>query len=271
MKEMNSNNPKAKTEEIFIEHGTFGNVKWLIGDHGTLRLTPVEGTNGMLLAFFTPWNCYEITSITADPGVKLPPDATDMFSSLPYLESVDLNNLDTSATKCMNGIFSKDKRLKSLDGIRNWDMSNVENIDKIFYDTAIKSLEPISGWDVSMIRTMNSSFNHCKELKSLLPLKNWETINLRTIYGIFNYCSSLKSLEGLEGWSTSSLKNIGYAFANTPITSLDPIKNWDISSLEYMGDMVRGCSNLQNIDALIKWGNQRTIPEIIFMLLSLKN
>ena len=59
---------------------------------------------------------------------------------------------------------------------------------------------------------------------------------------------------GLDTWeNTQNITNMSYMFYGCKnITNLEPIENWDVSSLTYTHYMFDGCSNLRSLD-LSKW------------------
>jgi surface protein len=64
-------------------------------------------------------------------------------------------------------MFSYCKKLTSLDSISNWDVSNVADMSRMFYNcTGLTSID-LSNWDISNVTNMENMFNACHVLTKL--------------------------------------------------------------------------------------------------------
>ena len=81
-----------------------------------------------------PWNGVARnvkTATVVDEGIQ-PINTSYWFYDASYMTSCDLAKLDTSKVWDMERMFSDCKSLKSLNGLSNWDTSNVENMEAMF-------------------------------------------------------------------------------------------------------------------------------------------
>lgn len=103
----------------------------------------------------------------------------------------------TSATTQMQYLFHSCYNLYRIDGIENWDVSNVSSLSNLFYDCSKLISLDISNWDVSNVTDMDSLFSGCGSLTSL-DISNWDTSNVTTLNNLINGCYKLKSLSSIR-------------------------------------------------------------------------
>lgn len=115
----------------------------------------------------------QINTIVIDEDMTLS-DAEQMFynfaglTKVTGLEHVKFNNLGNVSLQSM---FSNCPNLETLEGIQNWDISNVTNTSNMFsYDKNLKNID-VSGWKTNNKTNMFAMFDH-SGVESL-NLKNW--------------------------------------------------------------------------------------------------
>ena len=119
-------------------------------------------------------------------------NANAMFQGMSYLETLDLNGLDTSQVTNMSNMFNQSNYLKDIK-LSNFDTSKVTNMRYMFfYCSALTSLD-VSNFDTSKVTNMSRMFFHCPNLKSL-DLTNFNTSNVTNIADMFYDCSMLSDL-----------------------------------------------------------------------------
>ena len=135
----------------------------------------------------------------------------------------NLNDIDTSKITDMNSLFSNHEvdylykngiysdEIKKLD-LSSWDVSNV--IDMQFMFWRCNSLEQLdlSGWDTSNVTDMSGVFENCSSLKEL-DLSGWDISNVTSMKQMFSRCKSLKKLN-ISGWDVSNVTNTDLMFNN---------------------------------------------------------
>ena len=217
-----------------VYSGYSGTCEWEIDSDGLLTIGPVNGKSGELDLSSSPTTgdyCEDIVSIYIEEGVSVQgTEADHLFESLFNLEEADLSNLDVSNVENMQSMFYGCESLKSLD-LSGWDVSNVTDMHGMFeYCISLESLD-LSGWDVSNVTDMNGMFYECSSLVSIDGISDWDISQVTDMENMFNKCSSLESLV-LTSWDTSSLKDEDNVFRScTSLVYLD-ISSWDNSSLD---------------------------------------
>ena len=111
-----------------------------------------------------------------------------MFKELTVNSITGLEKLDVSKVTNMNGMFSNlEYDYKSAGGLNigNWDVSNVANMDSMFYNAKLNKSLNIGEWDVSKVTNMNAMFANISFGGSKIDLSNWDVSGV-TQYSNFN-------------------------------------------------------------------------------------
>lgn len=171
-----------------------------------------------------------------------------------YLNDIDVSNMDSMGNMIKR---AGDKALfEGLDphniDISEWDVSNVENMDFMFYDCENFNCD-LSKWDVSKVKSMMYMFNKCKKFKGIglenwdvsnvynmdhtffecenfnCDLSKWDVSNIIIMNGMFEDCINFKG-DGLENWNIKSATELSYMFYNCSSLNCD-LSNWDVSNI----------------------------------------
>ena len=205
----------------------------------------------------------KITSIVIlDSGSKVKYENTSFngaFSGFTALAYVDFAGLDVSMIKSVGDMFSGCTSLVNVDGLSNWNTSNVTSMKSMFSDcTSLTNVDGLSNWNTSNVTDMANMFSDCTNLTSVDGLSNWDTSNVTTLFDTFSGCTSLTSVN-LRNWNTSNVTDMTNMFSGcTSLTSVD-FSNWNTSNVTSMNSMFSGCTSLTDVDSLSNWNTSNVI------------
>ena len=170
-------------------------------------------------------------------------DCTALFWRLKKLESIKLNNFNTSNTTNMEEMFYETTNLKSLN-LLSFDTSNVVNMSYMFAQSGIKELK--QNFNTSNVVYMSGMFTDCPYLKRL-DLSNFNTSNVLNIEGMFRGCSSLYELN-ISSFDTSQVASLNFLFSECSLLKHIDVSSFNTSNVTTMGYIFSGCSSLTEID-----------------------
>ena len=147
-------------------------------------------------------------------------NANAMFRGRSYLETLDLNGLDTSQVTDMSNMFSQSNYLKDI---------------------------KLSGFDTSKVTNMSSMFNSCSSLTSL-DLSNFDTSNVIYMPSMFMDCSGLTSLD-LSSFDTSNVMNMQYMFGwcDTLVNLYINFDTSNVTDYDYFNSIFMRDEKLENV------------------------
>ena len=123
------------------------------------------------------WSAYSCQPKTKDELQEIIKDRIDKEGP-----KCDLNDIDVSLIEDMTGLFWE----SIFNGdISKWDVSNVTNMARMFYDCELFNKD-ISSWDVSNVTNMKYMFYKCESFNQ--DISNWDVSNVTIQYGIFYNC-----------------------------------------------------------------------------------
>ena len=97
----------------------------------------------------------------------------------------DLNFIDTSKITDMSWLF---EYISCNFDISNWDMSNVKNVDNMFYCCWNFNCD-LSNWDVSNVTAMKYMFTGCEKFNC--DLSDWDISNITRWKNMFAGCDKM--------------------------------------------------------------------------------
>ncbi|BEG58251.1 hypothetical protein NHP21005_19390 (plasmid) [Helicobacter sp. NHP21005] len=101
-------------------------------------------------------------------------------------EKVHLGEIDVSAVEDMQWVFYQSPR-QNFEGLETWDVSHVKNMAAIF-DGAKHFNHDISSWDVSGVTNMHCMFRDCKNFNQ--PLESWNVSKVTNVKEMFSSCTN---------------------------------------------------------------------------------
>ena len=179
-----------------------------------------------------------------------------MFAGDKLLLRVDAYGWDTSNVRtmacmfCVGDNYVANGMLQQINGIGEWDVSNVADMTAMFYGAGKMRYYDISRWNVGKVQSMNHMFCDNRELCQL-DLSGWDVSSLKTINNIFDDNYQLTSIGDVSHWNTSSLidascwLNGATSFVGSNGT-LD-LSGWDTRNVKSTQEMFRA-TRLKVID-----------------------
>ena len=177
-------------------------------------------------------------------------DMSYMFST-PYennsttaIDPIDFSRFDTRNLKIMPGMFAG-SHLPSID-IRNFNTSNVTNMEHLFNGLKKVTDLDLSGLDVKRVNNIGSLFARNPGLISL-NLSNWQLDSVHDMSYMFTQLYDLKTLN-LTGFTTKNVTDMHHMFTEChALTTLD-LSSFDTSKVTDMNNMFRDNFALKNLN-----------------------
>ncbi len=168
----------------------------------------------------------QIKTIVIDDDMDLS-DAEGMFydfEGVTKITGLQHMKFKGSNDVSLQSMFSKCIKLKELEGIQNWDMSNVTNASFMFDECSSLENIDLSGWQNVNLEDLYSMFEGCTSLNSitLFPAKK-----LKNLQRVFFNDKKLKNVYNVKSWNTSNVINMYAMFYSTAIESID-LSSWNI-------------------------------------------
>ena len=141
----------------------------------------------------------------------------------------NFNWIDTSSITDMEGLFED----STFNGdISRWDVSNVENMDKMFHNAYLFN-QNISNWDVSNVQTADYMFCNAKTFNQ--NISNWNVFNMQSMHGMFNGAISFN--QDISIWRIQPHCDCDHIIDNTMLTyDKQPVKIFE-STANLLADL----------------------------------
>ena len=133
----------------------------------------------------------------------------------------NLNDIDTSKITDMSGLFMG---LNFNGDISNWDVSNVRNMNSMFYYCELFN-QDISDWNVSNVQDMSNMFAWCKSFNQ--DISEWDVSKVTDMTSMFFGCKKFN--QEISCWNVSNVKDMREMFYRCESFNQD-ISNWDVSN-----------------------------------------
>ena len=163
--------------------------------------------------YVSPWVAYNnnseyinnaIKSISFSGTVNASTDMSHMFENLTNLESINMNNLNTSSTTNMKFMFSGDRSLNSITVGSNFKTSNVEDMTAMFtMNEALSDFSFLNSFDTSRATSMALMFADIGA--SELNLEKFDTSNVTNMMSMFSGSTNLRTIKTSDKFNTSKV------------------------------------------------------------------
>ena len=229
-----------------------------VGYKDTNYTKPEYYTNGCAVAAYVYPNATDATMFDcvfyANVETIYPTNGQYLFSnSLPALEKITFDckfSMANASDNSMYRMFGDNYNLTAIEGLENFDTTNVTNMEYVFVHCHSLTTLNLSGFDTSKVTAMRSMFSSCEKITTITGFENWDTSNVTNMNMMFANCYELKELD-VSHFDTSQVIDMSYMFQCCyKLTTLDGLngENWDTSKVTNMSSMFYACSSLTTLD-----------------------
>ena len=154
----------------------------------------------------------------------------------------DLGNWDVSNVRDMQYMFWECKKFKGK-GLDKWKPIKCIYMTKLFSGCSNFDCD-LRNWDVSNVINMDGMFDKCEKFKGQ-GLETWKPIKCTSMQCIFWGCEKFKG-QGLETWKPKICKNMSCMFYKCENFDCN-LSNWDVKNVTDMRAMFSGCYKFKGI------------------------
>ena len=175
-------------------------VAWELYENGYLLFKPHNGSTTMSRnPIESSWAKYaeQIKAIGFSETIQAPVNSEGLFSGLNNVEYIETEKLDVSNVVNMEAMFynnslKNESKIKKLN-VSNWNVSNVVNMNRTFMGlNNLKSLD-VDNWNTSKVKDMYAVFQGLHELNEL-KMSNFDTSSITSEYNSSNMFVGLRKL-----------------------------------------------------------------------------
>ena len=193
------------------------------------------------------------------------------YSKITNLDA--LQSWHTPKLTNMSYAFENISTLTNLNGLNgiNWQKTsdspntkNVTTMEGLFYkSTGITNIDGLANWDVSQLTNAKNILNGASSLTSINGLSDWfndaETSTIANLQGAFGGVA-VTNLNALANWKTPKLTNLASAFMdNIQLEDISGIGGWDVSNVTNISSMLSGDTGLTDDNDLAPIEDWNTI------------
>ena len=190
-----------------------------------------------------------ITSVRFDESfANIKPESLAFwFIGCSNLKSIDLQNLDASASTSMRSMFSGCSSLTTIEHLSSFDTSSSTYFGSMFRDCSSLTSLDVSHFDATHVGVLCFMFAGCTKLEALnMAGEGWRTSSLYLMVHVWENCSSLKSLD-LSYLDTSGVHSMAKDFNGCSSLEYLDLSGADTSQVGSLDALFNGCSKLTTV------------------------
>ncbi len=241
--------------------------------------------NESVIAWYTDIdnnNLYELYIGAENQKVIAPVDSSKLFYRFENAKSIDVRDLETFQTKYMGQMFSMlgyNSTSLIINGLSNFDLSNVENAVGMFYNIGYNattwSIGDLSNWNVSNVINMDSMFygaGYSATTWDIGNLNNWDVNNATNMNNMFQFAgenATTWSIGNLSNWNVGNVTDMSgmfsWAGSNATTWDIGNLSNWNVSKvtkMDYMFQYAGKNAITWNIGNLSNWD----VGNVVYMM-----
>lgn len=169
------------------------------------------------------------------------------FIGCSNLKTIDLENLDASASTSMRSMFSGCSSLSTIKNLDSFDTSSSTYFGAMFRNCSSLTSLDVSHFDATHVGVLCFMFAGCTNLETLnMAGEGWRTSSLFLMVHVWENCKSLKSLN-LSYLDTSGVHSMAKDFNGCSSLEYLDLSGADTSSVGSLEDMFGGCDKLATV------------------------
>lgn len=207
-----------------------------------IRNFKTRNVHHMSNMFYQAKNLSNVKGITWDNHYC--DETTGMFEESGLTTTEGLEVFTNENLSSMGRMFMNANKLEDIKALENWDISNTNDIGRMFTGTTSLKEANLGKWKTSYVSNIIGLFEN-SGVKKITGLENWDTKNIWNMGKAFSNTTNLTQIPGIEKWNTSSATDMNDMFANSSVTSLD-ISKWDLTQALNIqtGSLNQGVKNM---------------------------
>ncbi|PZW01562.1 BspA family leucine-rich repeat surface protein [Metamycoplasma auris] len=155
----------------------------------------------------------------------------------------------------LEGAF-RDLESENVDGIDEWDTSNITNMESVF-ERAKKFSGDISKWKTEKVKSFSNMFSFAEKFNG--KLSDWNTNNVENMRAMFYNAKNFN--QDISKWKTEKVTDMSWMFNNAQ-TFNHSINDWNTSKVKNMSRMFENA--LQFNQELNKWKTE-SVTDMSYM------
>lgn len=207
-----------------------------------IRNFKTRNVHHMSQMFYQAHNLSNVKGITWDNNYC--EETTGMFEESGLTTTEGLEVFTNNNLFSMGRMFMNANKLEDIKALENWDISNTNDIGRMFTGTTSLKEANLGKWKTSYVSNIIGLFEN-SGVKKITGLENWDTKDVWNMGKAFSNTPNLTQIPGIEKWNTSSATDMNDMFANSSVTSLD-ISKWDLTNALNIqtGSLNQGVKNM---------------------------
>ena len=249
-----------------------------------LRVAPFTGLAHLQTLDISGW---KLPTVTDPKNASL--SLTYLAMNCPELTTVDLSGWQGNSLGRMTAAFENDSNLATINGIEDFNASNVWDLSDAFQGTGLTNVD-LHKWDVRNVHFFTQMLKDTKKLQTInlsgwklydltpwhYPTRNFSFDNLKTmlegtgatsidtsnwdfgnnnadVHGLFSSLTNLTTVD-VSGWNSPEITNMADLFAYDPkLAMIKGLADLDTDKVTNMSGVFQHDLALTSVDGIQNW------------------
>ena len=161
-------------------------------------------------------------------SVKWADDLSGMFANCNELQITADDTPDLSGVTSLSGLFSGCSSLETINGLNDWDVSNVQDMSYMF-SGATHFNQDLFRWNMGNVKNVSYMFQEASTFNG--DIHTWEFKNLENMEYMFREAFAFNG--DVSNWNVGTVTNMKGVFYRAKAFSGD-VSNWNVSQAKNM-------------------------------------